>query len=336
MATTDYKFAGTAATVDRDSKVAWGTPDSAKADDTSYATCAVAKNTYGDWLRLTNFGFTSGDIPVGAAINGIEMQTVHKASATGNIADSAIYLRNGAGAQVGNNKASATEWNNADETWNYGASNDMWGTSLTQADIVDTDFGIDISCRNDNTSSARTASIDFIKIRITYTPATTTTTTSSTTTSSSSTSTSTSTSSSSSSSSTSSSSTTTALLDSTSGGLAFGEQSPTNGETPVSYKTFTNGAGVRPDMVGDLDWGKVKLDLDDQGRSRVYAFADANSRQFTLELNKYGTGVGVPTLQIRGDSTTYFAQDAVDPSWENYSSPVTRTWQFVQVRVIFN
>ena len=65
MAVTDYKYAGTAANVDRGSD-AWSNPDYAKADDTNYSTVDYSyKNTYSDWLLLTNFGFTSSDIPSG-------------------------------------------------------------------------------------------------------------------------------------------------------------------------------------------------------------------------------------------------------------------------------
>ena len=82
MAVTDYKFAGTAANVDRDSKVAWTNPDYAKADDTSYTTNAPGKNSYSDWLLLTNYGFSSSDIPSGSTINGIEFIICRHASST--------------------------------------------------------------------------------------------------------------------------------------------------------------------------------------------------------------------------------------------------------------
>lgn len=75
MAVTDYKFAGTAANADRTScndSTGWVNPNNAKADDTNYANDGPAKNAFGRWLRLTNYGFSSSDIPDGATINGIE------------------------------------------------------------------------------------------------------------------------------------------------------------------------------------------------------------------------------------------------------------------------
>jgi hypothetical protein len=167
MAVTDYKFAGTAANVDRDGKGDWSDVDNSKADDSNYATNYNGKNTYGDWLRLTNFGFTVSDIPSGSTINGIEF-IVGRYAAAAAIHDSAIYLRKTSG-QTGSNMASATGWptgSPAEAT--YGGSTNMCGTSLTQSDIVSTDFGIDLSTFNDN-SSALFAYVDYIKIRVYYT-----------------------------------------------------------------------------------------------------------------------------------------------------------------------
>lgn len=166
--TTDYKFAGTAANVDRDSKVAWSNPDSAKADDSSNAVCDVAKNTYGDWLRLTNYGFTTGDIPSGSIINGIEVAIGHYGENSTNLRDSAIYLRKTSG-QVGSNYASGTNWNASPiQEITYGDSTNKWGTTWSVDDILNSDFGIDFSAANNNGTAARNAYVDYIKIRIYY------------------------------------------------------------------------------------------------------------------------------------------------------------------------
>jgi hypothetical protein len=113
---------------------------------------------------------------------------------------------------------------------------------------------------------------------------------------------------------------------------AFGEQNPTLGEDPVSWQTFTNGAGVIPDVVGDVDWGKLKLDLlGQEGRSAVYDLGAAATRKFTLTENRYGTGAETATIQIRGD-TSSFAQDDVTPAWETYTAPASKGYRYVQVR----
>jgi hypothetical protein len=163
---TDYRFAGTAANVDRDSKTEWQYPDYAKADDTNYAQPAsIYKSDYGDWLRLTNFGFTSTHIPDGATINGIEIVICRNGQNVNEVNDSALYLyANGA---VGNNLASATKWPNTESTATYGGPTDMCGTSLTQANIIASTFGVQLSVACG--ANGVTFLVDYIKIRVYYT-----------------------------------------------------------------------------------------------------------------------------------------------------------------------
>lgn len=116
------------------------------------------------------------------------------------------------------------------------------------------------------------------------------------------------------------------------GKKAFGEQNPTLGETAVSWQTWSDGAAGTPDVEGDADWGKLKLDLlGEEGRSEVYDLGSAATRTFTLTENRYGTGAEDALLQIRGD-TSSFAQDDETPAWENYVVPISRGWRYVQVR----
>lgn len=118
------------------------------------------------------------------------------------------------------------------------------------------------------------------------------------------------------------------------GAKAFGEQSPTFGEDPVSWQTWSDGDGGTPDVSGSVDWGKLLLDINDgeEGRSAVYNLGSSATRKFTLTENRYGSGSGSAVLEIRGD-TSSFNQDADSPDWEIYSAPVSKTWQYVQIRL---
>jgi hypothetical protein len=166
MAVTDYKFPGTAASVDRDSRSEWVNPNNAKVDDTNYSGCTVNKKDYGDWLRLTNYGFTSTDIPAGSTIDGIQFVICRYAEAADIISDSALYLYDDGA--VGSNLASATKWPiNTPTDATYGGATDMCGTSLTQADIVATTFGVQLSIAT--SSNSTTGVVDYIKIRVYYT-----------------------------------------------------------------------------------------------------------------------------------------------------------------------
>lgn len=112
---------------------------------------------------------------------------------------------------------------------------------------------------------------------------------------------------------------------------AFGEQSPTFGEDPVSWQTWSNGSGSPPTIEGNADWGKLSLQISGaEGRSAVYDLGNIVTRTFTLTENRYGTGAENAILQIRG-STGSFVQDSAVPAWEEYITSISRLWRYVQV-----
>ncbi|KPJ63742.1 hypothetical protein AMJ44_14065 [candidate division WOR-1 bacterium DG_54_3] len=165
---TDWKSPGTCANVDRDGKSEWLDVDRVKIQDDLYAGDFFPGQEYNDWLRCTNFGFTTDDIPDGATIFGIEVEIdKYCPYASGEISDSALYLRKAAG-QVGDNKAdTVTLWPTSDtDTYiSYGGSNDDWNSGLVDSDIRDSGFGIDFSAFN-NMAEIMQAKIDHIRIRI--------------------------------------------------------------------------------------------------------------------------------------------------------------------------
>jgi hypothetical protein len=181
----------------------------------------------------------------------------------------------------------------------------------------------------------------------TTTTSTSTSTSSSTTSSSSSSSSTSSTSSSSSTSSTSSSSSTSSTSSSSTsstssssststsstttleyiGCLAFGEASPTDGETPISWSTWA-GTGA---ITGDADWGKLELNGGETQYSKVYDHGEAILRQYQLTENKYGTGQGTATVQYRGD-TVLFLETDLTPTWTTYTGVFDATYRYIQIR----
>jgi hypothetical protein len=163
---TDYKYAGTAESV-TGANADWSNPNYAKADDTSYTSSAVAKLATSDLLRLTNFGFSSSDIPSGSTIDGIQFVVSRYAVlvGSGSITDLDLYLYDDG--RVGSNMASATYWPTSIGEATYGGATNMCGTSLTQADIVASTFGVELSAIS--FSETNTAYVDYIKIRVYYT-----------------------------------------------------------------------------------------------------------------------------------------------------------------------
>ena len=136
------------------------------------ATCTFTQSQGAQSLDATNFGF---HIPAGAQINGITVVYNRYSSSTSNtsISDSAVQLLKG-GVAVGNNKAVlGTEWSTStSSTATYGTSSDTWGASWTSDDINNLGFGVSITPTS-GTSSSRTASVDYVRITVTYTADTT-------------------------------------------------------------------------------------------------------------------------------------------------------------------
>lgn len=85
-------------------------------------------------------------------------------------------------------------------------------------------------------------------------------------------------------------------------------------------------------MTGDPDWGKIHLDNTEIGHSPV-KYIDTGTKLITINQNIYGTGTGVFVVYIRGQNTS-FEQDAVSPSWELYTNPIEKTWQFFQFKLV--
>jgi hypothetical protein len=133
--------------------------------DTSYTTAAIAANSLSGNLDLTGF-FVGANIPATAYIRGIQVEIVRKASST-SVDDEDLYLLK-AGATTGiTDHASGTDWGTTDATVTYGSASDLWGTTWTPAQINASNFGVRFKVGN-RTSSSRTASINRIRVTVTY------------------------------------------------------------------------------------------------------------------------------------------------------------------------
>ena len=166
MAVTDYKSAGTITNEPRNSKEDWINPTNAGASDNARAICDVKQYTYGDWLRCVNFGFTTEDIPSGHDVDGIEVKIERQSENSGEVEDSAIYVRIAAG-QTGDNKADDTGWQtDSDEEVTRGGAADDWNWEGDDAEVRASTFGVDISAANGGFTSAREARVDHVQIRV--------------------------------------------------------------------------------------------------------------------------------------------------------------------------
>jgi hypothetical protein len=116
-------------------------------------------------------------------------------------------------------------------------------------------------------------------------------------------------------------------------GRAWGEQNPTgDGEQPVSWQTWEKSPAVPTDTSGDTDWGLAVIEDGTPILGPVVDMGLSKQRTFTVEKDKYQTGKGTTSIDIRGSATS-FAQHDGSPAWGAYSGPQTETWRYVQLRL---
>jgi type IX secretion system substrate protein len=134
--------------------LAWNDPAGAETSDATFATIsdliltilAPPVTVTSEYLTATGFNFSA--IPAGATILGVtatiqhERQTLLTLDVTSN--DNIVKLIVG-GSIVGTNMASATNWGNSEETFTYGGPTNLWGNTLTLAQVQASNFGIAFS-----------------------------------------------------------------------------------------------------------------------------------------------------------------------------------------------
>lgn len=164
MSVTGWKYPGTTANV-AFSGTDWSNHAYVKADDTNYASVIVDGKTGSNLLTCTNYGFSS-DILSGATINGIEAIICKYASASGKAGDGRFSITKDASIYVGNDLASVSNWpTGSPSEITYGDATNLWGSTLTQSEIVATTFGVMLYIN----PVTFTAYVDYIKIRVYYT-----------------------------------------------------------------------------------------------------------------------------------------------------------------------
>lgn len=153
--------------------VGWANVTNARLNDSAYATASLGNAQTSNYIKATNFGFT---IPADATIVGIKVDIDRKGSSNSNtVQDNAVRIIRADGSLGGTNRATtgtpcASTWGTSDCTQGYGGTNDLWGeTGWSPSAINDADFGVALSAVSLAGSGSRTASVDHIKVTVTYT-----------------------------------------------------------------------------------------------------------------------------------------------------------------------
>lgn len=140
----------------------WSFPGNITTDDNTNAELGGGSGESGH-LQATQFGFSIG----ASSINGITV--TFEAKYVGGFAETLIaQIRNASGTLVGNQKTASVNSTSL-TTYTLGGSSDVWGTSLTQTDINDADFGVELWANNGPSSVSYEVEVDWVKIDVTYT-----------------------------------------------------------------------------------------------------------------------------------------------------------------------
>lgn len=158
---------------------AWLNTNKTTLSDNTYASVGISsKGTSSAYLLLSNFGFT---VPGGATIVGVEatIERYYTTTGTRTVASGRISVATISGSTatlIGSNQSFTYPVNTKLSTTVGGATN-MWGgttSTLTPAIVNNANFGVRIRMTTDNVTSnsgTATAYIDYVTLKIYYTPA---------------------------------------------------------------------------------------------------------------------------------------------------------------------
>ncbi len=152
---------------------AWTSSGNITAVGPPYATVTLAPGNDSHYLQATNYGFS---IPAGATINGVEVfiNRTGQQSAGFGFRDEHVFLVKGGVIQTGSDKAhTGSNWPTSFAAATYGSASDVWGQispPLTPADVNSANFGVALVVHSNLVISTLTATVDYVQIRVTYTP----------------------------------------------------------------------------------------------------------------------------------------------------------------------
>lgn len=141
-----------------------------QADDNVYAGVILGTSGVSQWLRATNFGFSSSDIPNGSTINGFEVEYIRYRIGSITVSNSPVSLYKSG--TYGTNIGEASDWALSEETITRGGASTLGGLTWTQSDVVASGFGVGIWIINGSTRASttnRSRFIDQIRVRVYYT-----------------------------------------------------------------------------------------------------------------------------------------------------------------------
>jgi hypothetical protein len=180
MAVTAWKAAGTCSSDSAVGSIQWfadvfnntslaGTEVSS--DNNVNAESQPTSGATSHYLKCTNFGFTSSDVPTGATIDGIEWRFSRYRNAVPTVATTNCKLVK-AGSFVGSTVTVTADWPTSETSATMGGATELGGQSWTQSDVTASNFGVGISYTCNTTRffpSSASHFIDIVEVRVHYT-----------------------------------------------------------------------------------------------------------------------------------------------------------------------
>lgn len=176
MAVTAWRTCGTAATVDETSDLgtAWSNVSNATgAADSVNSTSVFSAPPIGtnNYLKCTNFGFSSSDIPYGSIILGIEFRITRTSTTPGAVDTSVKTYKAGSISGSSDLADTGTTWPTSLTQATYGGASQLWGRSWVPSDIFSSGFGVGVAARKIvGGVGTTTAGVDCVECRVTFTP----------------------------------------------------------------------------------------------------------------------------------------------------------------------
>jgi hypothetical protein len=161
MASTGNVFPGTGSSVARSTATAWTTPTNIGSDNATDATCNSGASGSA-YLVASNFDLAS--VPSDATILGFTVRVEASEHSAGTETLNA-QLQGSTAALVGSSKT-ANISGTGKTVYTYGGAADMWGTSLTVAEIQDSDFGVRLWF-----TTTHDVRIDYVTVAVEYSTA---------------------------------------------------------------------------------------------------------------------------------------------------------------------
>ena len=139
----------------------WLTPDAVRTADMVAASTTLGVRDVSQALVVRNLGF---NLPVNAAIRGIEVRVLRWATGAGTVIDTAAELLRPVGQPVASS-AVGSPWPSTTLSRTFGGATDLWGAAWTPEAVNSADFGFSLVVANTGAQSVQ-AHVDQIVVTV--------------------------------------------------------------------------------------------------------------------------------------------------------------------------